>query len=532
MTKALVDRLRALPWERRLALYRLLPPGGLASQRYSHAFWARADQALPPPAELALIELVTGARRRGKSQWASWLFLREWSSGRGRMPRIVASTEGAIEDTLINGPAGLWTWLPWDLRARVDGDLSKAFLRSKGYGGVFQIPGLPAVTCLSAEKAGNAVGQGKDLTWADDPAAWVKVCGERKAREMFYELRVSTSEGARPCMIVSTTPGGVTFMRRAFSGDMRGVHKTVLREQNTALSPAYMTDVIGDMLGDGDDGDLTGEERLEAAGALWKWAWIDAHRCEAIREQGRVVAVLYGGRRVELTRIVVAVDPADTGKLDSDETGIVVVGLGDDGRLYVLADYTGHWEAEHWAAIAAWAFREYRADAVVCEINRAESTVRQCMRIELPNAPVIGVDAKKGKDLRAEPLTLLYRDGQVSHVSDGPQLSNATPVHIVIPVFDPVSRSSRDTPLVVRRDRRRWSTLEDELCGWVPRESRSPNGADALTMACAYLRPPDAGGPWAPTPIGPSRFGTADPRAPVVLPAWPRRPIAHRPGAR
>lgn len=506
---ALVDRLRALPREKRLELYRMLPPGALASQRYSPAFWGRPSQALPPPGQLARVELATGARRAGKSQWACWLFTREWSSGRYRMPRIVAANEGAIGDILIKGPAGLWTWLPWEIRRRVNDDVDRAFRRSKGQGGIFEIPGLPPVTCLSAEAPGNAVGQGKDLTWADDPAAWVKVAGERKAREMFYELRVSTSEGPRPCLIVSTTAGGVQFMRRAFSGDMRGVHKVSLGSvrDNTAIGEAYKREVLEDLLEDGDDPDLTGEERTEIQGALWQRKWIDPY---------------YVREAPPLARVVVAVDPADSGKQDADETGIVVVGIGHDGRLYVLADYTARWEADLWAAIVAWAFREYHADAVVAETNRARSLVKRCMQIELPNVPIVEVDAKRGKETRAEPLTLLYRDGHVSHVRTGPQLSRPGHVWLKVPVYNAGTGQRELVEVEVKRDRRRWETLEDELCGWVPKGSRSPNGIDALVYACWYLRPPDGGGAWEPAAGAlPGIYGHADPR---VSAADPRRP--------
>lgn len=513
MTLALVDRLRALPREERLALYRSLPVGTLASIRFDARFWARPEQTLPPPEALAPVELITGGRRAGKSAMACWLFVREWREGRARAPRIVASNEGAIADTLIHGPSGLWSWLPWELRARVGHDVDNAFHRSKGYGGVFAVPGLPPITCLSAEKAGNAVGQGKDLTWADDPAAWVKVCGERKARDMFYELRVSTSEGPRPCLIVSTTPQGVGFMRRAFTGDMRGVNKRNIGsvKDNTAIAKSFVEDVIEDLIGDGDDSDLTGAERIDAAGALWRWAWIDPYRVDA---------------PPELERVVVAVDPADTGKLDSDETGIVVIGLGVDGRVYVLADYTGHWEADRWAAIAAWASREYGAIyhttvAIVAEVNRCESTVRRCLAIEAPNVPVIGVDAAKGKQTRAEPLTLLYRDGQVSHVRAGPQIARPGPMYIDVPIFNPVTGRRDVVPLEVKRDRRRWVTLEDELCGWVPRGSRSPNGLDALVWGAWHLRPPDGAGPWEPAAGSTALagiYGAADPRRGAVDP--------------
>jgi phage terminase large subunit-like protein len=183
-------------------------------------------------------------------------------------------------------------------------------------------------------------------------------------------------------MLVPTTRRGVSFLRQLLTpGQMRGVNIRKLGETraNTNLSEAYLRDVIAELEGD-DWGaeELRDEDRDEAPGALWKRVWI-----------------LHAPAAPELVRVVVAVDPADDGKENSDETGIVVVGLGLDGRLYVLADYTARWRAEHWAAICAWAFRYYEADAIVGETQRAEP-VRRCS-IEAPGVPIVGVNATKGK---------------------------------------------------------------------------------------------------------------------------------------
>jgi phage terminase large subunit-like protein len=43
-----------------------------------------------------------------------------------------------------------------------------------------------------------------------------------------------------------------------------------------------------------------------------------------------------------LRLIIIAVDPAVTANEDSDDTGIVVIGLGVDGHGYVLRDLTCH----------------------------------------------------------------------------------------------------------------------------------------------------------------------------------------------
>jgi phage terminase large subunit-like protein len=496
---AIVDRIRALPRAERLALYRALPPGTLASQRYAHRFWARPEQALPDPLDLATIEVVRGGRRAGKTWWAAMLFnfLVEHHSDRHPAPRIIASTEAAARGTVIDGPSGVRTWLPPHRRPR--------YVRSLGHAGVLIYPSGVEVAVLSAEKPGSAIGQGSGLTLADDPAAWIDVCGEIKAAEMFRQARVSNSEGPSPCLIVPTTARGQTFLRRVLTpGQIKGarVRRIGGTRANTNLSPRYLADTIGDL--EGDDWaaeELSDEDRDDTPGALWKRAWIDAHRVASAPD---------------LARVVVAVDPADDGQRDSDETGIVVVGLGHDGRLYVLADLTGRHDATAYAAIVAWAFRRWKADAVVVETNRAAAAVRRCLMIEAPNVPLVEVDATRSKQARAEPLAMIYRDGRVSHVIDGPQLSRAGGVRAEIPVFDPATGARVPREMTIERDRRRWRTLEDELAGWVPRASRSPNGLDALVWGAWYLAPPDAGGPWAPVPVeSPAlagRLAAVDPR--------------------
>lgn len=479
MTSAVVDRIRALPRAERLALYRELEPGTLGSQLVAPAFWARENQALPEPGDLSKIELVVGGRGAGKTQWAVWLLLREWISGRAKRVRVITATERDAHKTMMVGASGLWTWLPHEFKSRANHDVDRAFVRSTGGGGTFTIPGLPPIDFISAMKPGSATGEGKDLTLADDPAKWSKVCGEARSREMFREARVSTREGRNPCVIVATTDDGVPFLRRALAGNMAGVRKRNLgsAQDNTALSEGYKADVIEDMIGEGDDDGLTGVERLDTPGALWKHRWI-AHV----------------PTKPELTTVVVSIDPADDGKNDSDETGIVVVGLGEDRRLYVLADYTARWRAEQWAAIAAWALRRHGASTIVAEGNRAWSAVKHALNVAAPGVPVERVDAGESKEQRARPIALLYSEGLVSHLTSGPQLSRPGHVQIAVSIFNPETDTREEIELEVRRDPRGWITLEEELCGWVPRQSRSPNGLDALVWACWHMRPPEGEG--------------------------------------
>ncbi len=154
---------------------------------------------------------------------------------------------------------------------------------------------------------------------------------------------------------------------------------------------------------------------------------------------------------VMLKRIVVGVDPAASANESSDETGIVVAGLGDDGHGYVLADYSGRYTPEGWGKRAVEAFERYKADRFIVEGNNGGEMATHVIKTVWPNAPIKLVHASKGKAARAEPVAALYEQGKVHHVG-------------------------------------MFSELEDQLCTWEPLgNDRSPDRLDALVWALTEL---------------------------------------------
>ena len=130
---------------------------------------------------------------------------------------------------------------------------------------------------------------------------------------------------------------------------------------------------------------------------------------------------IHEGRRSDadvpaLTRIVVAVDPAMSSEPDSDEHGIVVCGLGDDGRGYVLDDFSTRGTPERWASRALAAYDLHEADAIVCEVNNGGDLVKRNIEAVRKGPRIIEVRASRGKHVRAEPISALYSLGRVSHV--------------------------------------------------------------------------------------------------------------------
>ena len=118
----------------------------------------------------------------------------------------------------------------------------------------------------------------------------------------------------------------------------------------------------------------------------------------------------------EMSRILVSVDPAVSNEAGSDEHGIVVVGIGADGRGYLLADYSTRGSPMQWAGRAVAALDEFGADAIVIERNQGGDMCAQTLRTVRPHLRIIEVVATRGKHVRAEPIAALYSLDRISHV--------------------------------------------------------------------------------------------------------------------
>lgn len=184
-----------------------------------------------------------------------------------------------------------------------------------------------------------------------------------------------------------------------------------------------------------------GEWASEVAGALWTVEQLDGCRVKP-------------SQLPNMRRIVVAVDPSGTkGDGQGDDIGIVVAGLGVDGKGYVLEDATCQMGPEGWARRAVDMYRRHKADRIVAERNYGGAMVGAMIRVADPNVPFREVTATRGKVVRAEPVAALYELGKVFHAGSFPE-------------------------------------LEDQMCAMTPAGyvgERSPDRADALVWAFTEL---------------------------------------------
>jgi predicted phage terminase large subunit-like protein len=140
----------------------------------------------------------------------------------------------------------------------------------------------------------------------------------------------------------------------------------------------------------------------------------------------------------ELTRIVVAIDPAATANMESDETGIIVCGKDKSGYGYVLEDLSGKYSPSQWCSIAVKARERWNADCIVAEKNQGGDMVESVIRSAGERQRIKLVTATKGKYIRAEPIYSLYEQGKIFHIGQFPLLESQ------MITFDPDKGKSPD----------------------------------------------------------------------------------------
>ncbi len=124
----------------------------------------------------------------------------------------------------------------------------------------------------------------------------------------------------------------------------------------------------------------------------------------------------------DMARILIGVDPPAESGETSDKCGITAGGLGQDGRGYLLQDESQKGTPEQWGRAAVAMYDLHEADAIVAEVNQGGDMVRSVIHAIRPGIKVIKVRAKRGKHIRAEPVSALYSLNRISHIGNFPDL--------------------------------------------------------------------------------------------------------------
>lgn len=121
----------------------------------------------------------------------------------------------------------------------------------------------------------------------------------------------------------------------------------------------------------------------------------------------------------DMVRIVVGVDPSgadDDDNEHNDAIGIIVGGLGTDGKGYIIEDLTVKAGPAVWGKVAVNGYEFHDGDCIYGEENFGGAMVKHVIRTANPRIPYKNVHATRGKVVRAEPVSALYEQGKIRHV--------------------------------------------------------------------------------------------------------------------
>ena len=365
-----------------------------AQLKYTWEFWARPNQ-LEPEGDWHTWLILAG-RGFGKTRTGAET-IRNWVCGstplsKGRCSRIalVAETGADARDVMVLGESGLLSVHHPDFRP--------TYHPSKR---LVEWPNGAQAWMYNATEPDQLRGPQHDGAWCDELAKW------DYAQETWDQLQFGLRLGDFPRAIVTTTPRPIPLIKKLVKDDVVFVTRGATRDNSDNMAESFMREIEskygGTRLG---RQELEGEILDDIPGALWSRESIDDSR---VKEAPK-----------DLERVIVAVDPATSSEENSDETGLVVVGLGRDadgyGRGYVLEDGSFRGTPEEWARKAVALYRKWSADKIVAEKNQGGEMVSSVLRSVDRSVPVTLVHASRGKVVRAEPISALYEQGRVHHV--------------------------------------------------------------------------------------------------------------------
>lgn len=307
---------------------------------------------------------------------------------------VVAPTQSDVRSVCFEGESGLLSIIPSRFISSYNSQQLEIWLDNGSL-----------IAGKSAEKPDRLRGPQWHRAWFDELAACLRL------QETWDNLQLGLRLGTDPRTIITTTPRPIDFLRKAVK-DPRVVTTTGSTFENSANLAASALAKYREVYGSTRKGqqELYAKILDSSDSALWKWSLIEKVRSAE--------------RPASFVRIVIAVDPAVTSEDESDETGIIVVGLDENGTVWVLEDLSGRYAPREWASLVWLAYQRLDADAIVAEVNQGGDLVESNVAAVVDDGffNFKSVRAKRGKYLRAEPVAAYYERGKVRHAGHFPEL--------------------------------------------------------------------------------------------------------------
>ena len=372
--------------------------------------------------------LIPTHNTRAGSEW-----IKEQVRKGQRQIVLAAPTSKDIRDVQVLGPSGI-------LSVYSPKDPDKPRYESSKSRVVWPKTGAVAMM-ISGETPELFRGNNLDIAWIDEP-------GSMPSKDPFDQLALSLRSGISK-MLITGTPRANELMidlNERVGDDVRLLTSSTY-ENKENLSALFLKTVKKAYAGTRHEQlELEGKMILHSESALWSMELLE--RC-TISESELPEKFIKGA---------VAIDPAMSKNKHSDNTGIVLVLMGEDEKLYVMSDHTGKYTTEQWVNKALGLYHEWAnivPMTIVVERNQGGVMCKESITRYEPFIPVKDVFATTSKMARAEPISLLYEQGLVKHVREA-----------------------------------KMRLLENEMISFDGKgKKKSPDAMDSLVMACTQLRP-------------------------------------------
>lgn len=370
-------------------LLKMLKDSGISANdlKYNWNINARPKQLLTYDKNW-ITTLALAGRGFGKTRLLSEFIRQEVYQNGKKHIGLIAATASDCRDTLVLGTSGILACCPKHERPIYQSSKAKLIF-----------PNGAVMKMYSAEKADRLRGGNFDTLAMDELAAWQNVDDTYDMAMMGLRL------GDYPRCVIATTPRPIKLIKDLVQDKLTIKIRGGTLENRSNLADQFINTIIkryqGTRLG---NQEILGEILDDNPNALFNLDNISANRKE---------------KAPEMHTIVVAVDPAVTSKLTSDDTGIIVCGVSGKGasrQYYILADYTCHKSPDQWAREAVKAYHDYNANLIVAEVNQGGDLIKALIKTIDSSISVKNVRASRGKLVRAEPISALYEQDKVHHV--------------------------------------------------------------------------------------------------------------------
>jgi phage terminase large subunit-like protein len=350
---------------------------------YDWSLWARKEQLAPKGDWITW--LLMGGRGSGKTRaGAEWV--RSLATGKKPVMQIalVGETIAQARSIMVEGESGILNICPNSERPKFDQVRNKLVWEN----------GAEAIL-MSGSEPERFRGPQFGAAWCDEIGKWPN------AEEAWDMLQFALRLGERPMQLATTTPRPTKLLKRLLGEKNTVITKMKTDENRANLATSFLEQIVdryrGSVLG---RQELDGELIEDLPDALWPRSMI---------ESVRVI------EKVEVGRIIVAVDPPISAHKKSDACGIIVAGLAGE-RAVVLADRSlKPAKPLAWAKRVCATYDSFGADAIIVEVNQGGDMVSEMIAQVDPNIPIKQVRATRSKWVRAEPVAALYARGLVLH---------------------------------------------------------------------------------------------------------------------